>query len=109
MYLGMSRADTDNKEIRGVIKNIGGKLKSTFDWHEGGNGFNSSGFSGLPGGSSLGLVIAFYDLGGSGYWWSSTEEDSLFALSRSLYYDGSDVGREGFVKGFGLSCRCIRN
>ena len=49
----------------------GGKMKTTYGWYGGGNGTNSSGFSGLPGGGrdSAGN---FYEAGNSGVWWSSS-------------------------------------
>ncbi|MFN5842688.1 MAG: FISUMP domain-containing protein, partial [Bacteroidota bacterium] len=51
----------------------GTKLKASYGWYEGGNGTNSSGFSGLPGGFRNDSNGTFYSVGVLGYWWSSTE------------------------------------
>jgi len=50
----------------------GTKMKSKTGWNENGNGTNSSGFSGLPGGgrNDGGAVNG---IGHVGYWWSSSE------------------------------------
>jgi len=50
----------------------GAKMKSKTGWNENGNGTNSSGFSGLPGGgrNDGGAVNG---IGHVGYWWSSSE------------------------------------
>jgi uncharacterized protein (TIGR02145 family) len=69
---------------------------------------NSSGFAGLPGGtrSSDGT---FFDVGYGGYWWSSTENNSTFALFRYLYYGDGNFGRSITNKQFGFSVRCLRD
>ena len=61
----------------------GTKMKSTSGWQNNGNGTNTSGFSGLPGGfrNSYGN---FTNFGAFGYWWSSSEDDTYNALSRDL-------------------------
>ena len=74
-----------------------------------GNGTNTSGFSGLPGGSRSSLDT-FSFVGEYGYWWSSTEFYPYLALYRGLDCSGGDVSRDfyGFkVKGF--SVRCLRD
>ena len=73
-----------------------------------GNGTNSSGFSGLPGGyrGDVGVVAP---IGRQGYWWSSTEYDTGSAVKRDLnYYDGvikSDIQ----YKTDGFSVRCLKD
>ncbi|MBM3416347.1 MAG: hypothetical protein FJY20_07845 [Bacteroidetes bacterium] len=49
----------------------GTKMKSTSGWEENGNGTNSSGFNGLPGGLRGGNG-SFSSVGKFGGWWSST-------------------------------------
>ena len=49
----------------------GYELKETYGWLGGGNGFNSSGFSGLPGGIRY-ENGNFYWAGMNGFWWSSS-------------------------------------
>jgi uncharacterized protein (TIGR02145 family) len=86
----------------------GTKLKASYGWYEGGNGTNSSGFSGLPGGlrSYYGLFIS---IGNNGYWWSSTEYDSNYAWPRFLFYSSGDVLRNYDYKAVGFSVRCLRD
>ena len=49
----------------------GGQMKTDYGWYNGGNGTNSSGFSGLPGGGRFGNGY-FLSAGTNGYWWSSS-------------------------------------
>jgi uncharacterized protein (TIGR02145 family) len=90
----------------------GEKMKSTNGWNEFegkiGNGANTSGFSGLPGGyrSSLGT---FYSIGSYGSWWSSTELNTLDAWDRGLVYGFGDVFRSSGSKVKGLSVRCLKD
>ena len=100
----------------GVLSNFlggdeiaGKKMKSTSGWSENGNGDNSSGFSGLPGGGR-GSGGHFYDIGGSGCWWINAEgdTDNAYRLSLSYYVDGLG-SYSGFSRGEGLSVRCLRD
>jgi uncharacterized protein (TIGR02145 family) len=72
-----------------------------------GNGTNSSGFSGLPGGYRLDGT--FYNVGKFGEWWSSSEDAAGSAWVRYLDYDRGDVYRYGDYKEKGLSVRCLRD
>jgi uncharacterized protein (TIGR02145 family) len=98
-------------------KDIAGhKLKSVEGWAEwededrefqNGNGDNSSGFNGLPGGYrySEGFcvirVVAFF--------WSATEYDYNYAWYRSLYNKDGTVSRSDNTKSYGASVRCLRD
>jgi uncharacterized protein (TIGR02145 family) len=88
----------------------GTKMKSISGWENEGNGTNSSGFSGLPGGfrHSNGTFNS-NSIGYSGLWWSSTELLTEWAWLRSLYYNYGDV--LGFLddKENGFSVRCLRD
>ena len=100
-------ASAEYKKICSVCKGTGYTGKKTHS----GNGTNSSGFSGLPGGLRRGNG-AFDTIGGSGNWWSSTEYTTSGAWARYLNYNGGDVGRDanyfsGKEKGF--SVRCLRD
>jgi len=86
----------------------GTKMKSKSGWLDNGNGTNSSGFSGLPGGFRD-LDGTFDYVGNLGYWWSSTESDSGDAWARDLRYYSGSVGRYGNDKGKGFSVRCLRD
>ncbi len=73
-----------------------------------GNGTNSSGFTGFPGGSRY-PHGGFYDIGKNGYWWSSSEYVSNGAWGRLLKdYDGN-MNRNIDGKEGGWSVRCLRD
>jgi uncharacterized protein (TIGR02145 family) len=99
---------TELTDYLGGQEKAGAKMKSKEGWSDGGNGTNSSGFSGLPGG------YRFYDgtfdvVGNYGNWWSSTEVGTLNAWGRNLFYDYGVVGRSNGNKPHGLSVRCLRD
>ena len=85
----------------------GGKMKTTYGWYGGGNGTNSSGFSGLPGGGrdSAGN---FYEAGNSGVWWSSSPNGEG-AWQRVLHNDFEAAGRFWGYPKLGHSVRCVRD
>jgi len=84
------------------------KMKSTTGWNEDGNGSNTSGFAGLPGGCRGGNGN-FFNIGALGHWWSSSENETDDAWYRSLNYENSSVFRFIFYKYYGFSVRCLRN
>ncbi|HOW24689.1 MAG TPA: FISUMP domain-containing protein [Bacteroidales bacterium] len=60
----------------------GGNLKEvgTTHWNEPNTGAtNSSGFTGLPGGSRFSDDGSFYNLGEGGYFWSSSQDNDYFS------------------------------
>jgi uncharacterized protein (TIGR02145 family) len=70
---------------------------------------NESGFTGLPGGCRE-PYGTFVEVGFSGHWWSSSENDTEEAWNRNLYYgNGGEANREYFWKKFGFSVRCIKD
>jgi uncharacterized protein (TIGR02145 family) len=89
----------------GAMKEIG-----TIHWTSPNTGAtNISGWAGLPGGFRS-FNGAFYNVGGTGYWWSSTEESAILAWYRYLGYNsGSIVRGDGNGKVSGLSVRCLRD
>jgi len=97
-----------------LTDNLGGKdeaghkMKSQAGWDDEGNGSNASGFSGLPGGNRD-YYGTFNDVGYTGYWWSSTEDDASNAWYRILDYDVGYVTRSNSDKTDGLSVRCLRD
>jgi uncharacterized protein (TIGR02145 family) len=86
----------------------GKKMKSISGWNKDGNGTNSSGFSGLPGGFRDFNGTLYY-IGNFGYWWSSTEGGTTRAWLRKLDYGYGDEIRYTNGKGNGLSVRCLRD
>ena len=71
---------------------------------------STSGFSGLPGGAR-GYHGAFYGIGNSGRWWSSTEDSLNGAWYRTLSCSDGDVSRGdyGSLKEDGFSVRCMKD
>jgi uncharacterized protein (TIGR02145 family) len=74
-----------------------------------GNGTNSTGFSGLPGGLRSANVGWFEAIGNFGYWWSSSEYNNNHIWGRFLYNHNGYVGRNYHHKDDGLSVRCLRD
>jgi len=102
------------EEMNKLIFSIGGqtlggkKLKSKNGWLGSGNGIDSYGFSGNPGGyaSSLGIFINKNEFG---YWWlsnaTSNDESELFFLD----YRNDEIKIISWEKSFGLSVRCLKD
>ena len=85
------------------------KMKSTSGWNDNGNGTNSSGFSGLPGGYR-GYDRNFSSVGYDGSWWSASEYNETDAWYRELYYSYySNLSRSKANKFYGFSVRCVRD
>ena len=86
----------------------GDQMKTDFGWFAGGNGTNSSGFSGLPGGYRL--HDGFFDFAGDkGYWWSSTPTTTTSAWYRALYSNYDSVIRLDYDRKDGFSIRCLKD
>ena len=89
----------------------GGKMKSTSGWQNNGNygnGTNTSGFTGLPGGCRYNNGN-FYTIGALGNWWSSSEYDTYNARYRDLNNNNGNVYRYYNDKQNGFSVRCLRD
>jgi uncharacterized protein (TIGR02145 family) len=69
---------------------------------------NSSGFTGLPGGS-LDYYGAFNDIGNSGSWWSSSEYNTSHVWSHLLNYNYGTAFIHYSTKTYGFSVRCLRD
>jgi uncharacterized protein (TIGR02145 family) len=72
------------------------------------DGNNSSGFSGLPGGTRLSGTGNYDDEGNGGQWWTSTVSGSN-AWSRYMHTGFTDVHRYPDYQRYGFSVRCIRD
>lgn len=100
------------KERPGLIEYLGGvdkagiKLKSNTAWDLNGNGDNSSGFSGLPGGGRL-SGGDFTDMGHSGTWWTGSEITSITTYGYNLNNTHNGIFRGIFDKANGLSVRAV--
>jgi uncharacterized protein (TIGR02145 family) len=86
----------------------GTKMKSISGWKDNGNGTNTSGFSGLPGGYRYGDGT-FSNIGKNGFWWSSSENSTGIAWNRSLLYFNGYVNRNYLNGQDGFSVRCLRD
>jgi uncharacterized protein (TIGR02145 family) len=73
-----------------------------------GNGTNSSGFSGLPGGYRYSFGTFSFQ-GFDGYWWSASESTTDDAYYRGLYHPNDSLYRGFNNKGKGFSVRCLRD
>ena len=105
MALGMSESEANSTGWRGTDQ--GTQMKTTYGWNGGGNGTNSSGFSGLPVGYRS-IDGNFSSAGNGGNWWSSSPDGSD-AWSRYLYDDDESVFRGVNYLRFGFSVRCVRD
>lgn len=114
---------TDNEwtqltDFLGGANIAGNKMRSTSGWVAGegtqdANGTDESGFCGKPGGHrySTGGWPEFGAGGilGYGYWWSSSENDSINAWIRYLVNGASEVIRVDYAKANGFSVRCVKD
>ena len=75
-------------------------MKTDYGWYDGGNGTNSSGFSGMPGATAT--AMEFYEAGYYGLWWSSSPYGS-FAWFRYLNYNDEGVNRYNGFPQLGFS------
>ncbi len=87
----------------------GTKLKSATGWNQNGNGTDDYGFSALPGGQGHSDVSFFGGVGDIGYWWSTTERNSIYVWFRSMGYNGISVSRNNTLKSRLHSVRCIQD
>jgi uncharacterized protein (TIGR02145 family) len=111
--LGMSESEAAiENSWRGTDE--GYQMKSASGWLDAqgyfGNGSNSSGFNGLPGGH-FSSSTGFSDLGYSGYWWTSSESDSSFPYpwKRQLMFAQDGVYRNNNFQNTAFSARCVRD
>jgi len=89
----------------------GGKLKETgiIHWKSPNTeATNESGFRALPGGYRYGNGT-FYDIGGTGNWWSSTEVSANNAWCYTMYNNLRNVNKHYGKKTNNLSVRCVRD
>ena len=104
--LGMSDIDASSADFRGTDQ--GTQMKTTFGWADSGEGTNSSGFSGLPGGYLFAGGVPFNFAGTNGWWWSSSPSDG-YAWSRALLDQSEQVARFVYESNYGFSVRCIKD
>jgi len=107
MALGMSESVAAAWQWRGYP--VGDYLKSTSGWINGGNGSNSSGFTGLPGGCRWSNES--WGEGDTSYFWTTSTLDASDSQSvrRKMDENYSEVNRSGTNHDYGFSARCIKD
>jgi uncharacterized protein (TIGR02145 family) len=86
----------------------GTKMKSISGWNSGGNGTNTSGFTGLPAGRIFGGTSG--NIGMAGYFRSSTLSSGTDSWYWYLIYNSLKVGRaDVYNNTCGQSVRCIKD
>jgi uncharacterized protein (TIGR02145 family) len=95
-------------EFVGGSSTEGKHLKATSGWNSNGNGLDTYGFAALPGGGGK-AGGSFYDIGDSGYWWSSSESGSDGAYLRAVGYSGEGAIWDGIDKYYLFSVRCLQD
>lgn len=101
-----------DEEWTALTDNLGGEggagtqMKSSSGWKDNGNGSNSSGFAGLPGGFRD-YFGTFNSIGVFGGLWSSSENVTGYAWYRYLYSFHVYVLRKYDYKQVGFSVRCL--
>jgi uncharacterized protein (TIGR02145 family) len=101
-------------EFKTLFTAVGGSstagtvLKSTGGWYNDGNGTDAFGFSALPAGSRN--YYGDFNLEGySAYFWSSTEDNSLYAYFMRLYYNYDYANLRYYNNRYGFSVRCLKD
>ncbi len=107
IHLGMTEAQANLSDWRGSDQ--GEQMKTTTGWDNDGNGTNSSGFTGLPGGFRSGEDTQFNLLGQGGLWWTSTTFSETQSWYRSLNIYGKQVQRTYNYRGSGITVRCVKD
>ena len=98
---------TQLTDFLGGANIAGEQMKSTSGWNNNGNGSNSSGFDGRPGGYAE--SGGFGGSGNNGYWWSSSASGSSSAWNRDLSSNHNVVSRVFNFRSYGFSARCVRD
>jgi uncharacterized protein (TIGR02145 family) len=95
----------------GGDKIAGWKLRETgtIHWTFNYNATNESGFTALPGGYRSEYNGWYNSLGLYGFWWTGTEQDSLWAVYCRIFYSDGSFYRNLEVKDAGFSLRCIKD
>lgn len=69
---------------------------------------NESGFTALPGGGRDEFGKFIIDRYGA-HWWSSSEDGTVDAVVRSIYYGYASLMEDSYHKNSGFSIRCLKN
>lgn len=92
----------------GTEENAAKQLRSRSGWKRDGNGTDSVGFNGQPGGS-VNAYGMFGDIGFWGSWWCYTDADTKLVTGKYLKFDSDRIeDYASYLKTDGLSVRCLR-
>ena len=106
LELGMSEEEAFNTGWwRGTDQ--GTQLKSEYGWSDNGNGTNTVGFNGLPGGMR-GVSGSIYGAGYRAAWWTSTPSGPGFR-GREIRSDQVGISLANWNPKHGWSVRCIQD
>ncbi len=92
----------------GYADNVGTALKATSGWIEDGNGIDAYGFNALPAGSRSSEDGIFSNPGFCS-WWSSTDNNLVYAYRKRLNYFYTYIENMNSAKSSGYSVRCIKD
>ncbi len=107
MHLGMTQAEADAPDWRGTDQ--GDVIKTTSGWVEGGNGSNTTGFSGLPAGYRGAEALEFGAITEGAYWWTSSQFSDVQTWYRAVGQYTGMINRTYNYKGSGVSIRCVKD
>jgi uncharacterized protein (TIGR02145 family) len=115
VFLGISKNDADKMGCHGTTQGLMIKEQGSANWvDESVSASNSSGFTGLPGGSCSFFMEDFY-CGGEGIiamWWTDTELNTdpfSWSYMRWITWDGSCIQRSECQKQAAINVRCIKD
>jgi uncharacterized protein (TIGR02145 family) len=91
----------------GTWENIGAHLKAETGWNGNGNGTDTYGFNGLPGGLRN-INGNFLRLGQYASWWTASENEDDEAITYQLEYNDDRLHKIERYKIEGYSVRCVR-
>jgi uncharacterized protein (TIGR02145 family) len=108
--LGMPEDEANISGFRGGNANIGGKLKSIFEWTSPNYGATmNEGFNALPGGNYSRTENLYALFGKNAMFWTSTPYNNELEWYRDLDYADGKVFRNYRSKNLAFSVRCVKN
>ena len=93
----------------GGVFAAGGEMKTTYGWRDGGNGTNSSGFSGLPGGLRWNNYLSNGNFSQPAVSWATggVRPQVVKVAMAETYSTQVDVHRNAYDANLGFSASCI--
>jgi uncharacterized protein (TIGR02145 family) len=106
--LGMNSIELDQTYTARESGLVGKKLKSVNGWTNDGNGTDSYGFNGKPGGlrTEDGRTM---DISNYMFFWTTRENNETTAYARMLTWEIDGIPRFYPTKARGISVRCVKD